>query len=59
MPVLSQKRRGERKNGKRTTADTVSLASLTFEEAIRAALSTGKAPPLPKRGSKAKPKGKK
>jgi hypothetical protein len=34
----------------------ISLAPLAFEDAVRAALATGKAPPPPK---KAKPKGKK
>ncbi len=36
--------------------ETISLAPLGFEEAVRATLATGKAPPLPK---KPKPKGKK
>jgi hypothetical protein len=40
----------------RKKAETVSLAPLGFEEAVRATLATGKAPPPPK---KPKPKGKK
>lgn len=35
---------------------TVGLAPLDFETALRAAMQTGKAPPMPKR-KKAKPKG--
>lgn len=56
MPVLSQKGRGTRKKEKNSGAtDKVSLSPLAFEDAVRAALATGKAPPAPKR----KPKGKK
>jgi hypothetical protein len=44
------------KRAKKNTEGVISLAPLPFEAAIRAALATGKAPPLPK---KAKPKGKK
>jgi len=46
----------EKKKGCASPKDApVSLAPLAFEEAIRATLATGKAPPPPKR----KPKGKK
>jgi hypothetical protein len=44
------------KKNKRDISPTISLAPLGFEDAVRAALSTGKAPPAPKRP---KPKGKK
>jgi hypothetical protein len=43
------------KKTKKTKGETVSLAPLDFESAIRATLATGKAPPAPKR----RPKGKK
>jgi hypothetical protein len=44
------------RNAARIGAEKISLAPLGLEDAVRAALATGKAPPLPK---KPKPKGKK
>lgn len=41
---------------KRDKKATISLAPLGFEEAVRAAMQTGKAPQAPKK-AKAKPKG--